>query len=88
MTLRQFSSNAHKFLNYLMRPEVMAANSDETRYANAIPKSIPYMLPELANDPAAYPTPDVLARLHQPFMYGPKLERQRTRAYSRIKTGL
>jgi putrescine transport system substrate-binding protein len=80
--------NAHTFLNYLLRPEVMAANSNETRYANAIPKAIPYMLPELVNDPAAYPPPEVLAKLYPPFMYGPKLERQRTRAHSRIKTGL
>lgn len=80
--------NAHTFLNYLMRPEVMAANSNETRYANAIRGSIPYLLPELANDPAAYPPPEVLARLQPLTIHGPKVERQRTRAYSRIKTGL
>jgi putrescine transport system substrate-binding protein len=80
--------NAHKFLNYLMRPEVAAENSHYTRYANSNRASIPYLRPEVANDPAAYPPPEDLAKLHPGFVFGPKLERRRTRAWSRIKTGL
>lgn len=80
--------NAHKFLNYLLRPEVIAAISDETRYANANRASLPFMLPEVANDPAAYPPPEELQQLNAGIIFGPKLERRRTRAWSRIKTGL
>jgi putrescine transport system substrate-binding protein len=80
--------NAHKFLNYILRPEVIAAISDETRYANANRASFPYMLPEVANDPAAYPPPEELVNLNAGIIYGPKLERRRTRAWSRVKTGL
>ena len=80
--------NAHTFLNFLLRPEIMAANSDETRYGNAVPESVHYMKTDVATDPAAYPPPDVLARLEPIIMYGPKEERIRTRVYSRIKTGL
>lgn len=80
--------NAHTFLNYLLRPEVIAAISNETRYANANRMSFPYMLPEVANDPAAYPPPETLTKLNAGLIFGPKLERRRTRAWSRVKTGL
>ena len=80
--------NAHKFLNYLLRPDVIANISAETWYANANRASIPYMLPEIINDPAAYPPPEALTNLSAGFIFGPKLERRRTRAWSRVKTGL
>lgn len=80
--------NAHKFLNYLLRPKVIAAISDETRYANANRASLPFMLPEVANDPAAYPPPEELEQLNAGVIFGPKVERLRTRAWSRVKTGL
>ncbi len=79
--------NAHKFLNYLMRPEVIAEISHYTGYANANRASLPFLLPEVANDPAAYPPPEDMARLHVGFVFDPKLERRRMRAWSRIKTG-
>jgi putrescine transport system substrate-binding protein len=80
--------NAHLFLNYLLRPEVIGAISNETRYANANRLSFPYMLPEVASDPATYPAQEDRERAVIGFIYGPKVERRRTRAWSRIKTGL
>jgi putrescine transport system substrate-binding protein len=80
--------NAHLFLNYLMRPDVIAAISNEVRYANANMAAIPFMLPEVVNDPAAYPDQSIRERLDAGKIFGPKLERRRTRAWSRVKTGL
>lgn len=80
--------NAHLFLNYLLRPEVIAAISNETRYANANLASFPFMLPEVANDPAAYPSQQERDRAVLGYIFGPKEERRRTRAWSRVKTGL
>ncbi len=80
--------NAHLFLNYLLRPEVMGAISNETRYANANLASFPFMLPEVANDPAAYPSQQERDRAVLGYIFGPKEERRRTRAWSRVKTGL
>lgn len=80
--------NAHLFLNYLLRPEVIAAISNETRYANANLASFPFMLPEVANDPAAYPSQQERERAVLGYIFGPKDERRRTRAWSRVKTGL
>jgi putrescine transport system substrate-binding protein len=80
--------NAHLFLNYLLRPEVIGAISNETRYANANLASFPFMLPEVANDPAAYPSQQERERAVLGYIFGPKDERRRTRAWSRVKTGL
>lgn len=80
--------NAHLFLNYLMRPEVIAAVSNETRYANANLAAFPYMLPEVANSAAAYPSIEEREHARLGYIFGPKEERRRTRVWSRVKTGL
>jgi putrescine transport system substrate-binding protein len=80
--------NAHLFLNYLLRPKVIAAISNETRYAAANWKAIPYLLPEVRDDPAVYPTEEARNRLYQGYLHSPKEERLRSRLWSRVKTGL
>jgi putrescine transport system substrate-binding protein len=80
--------NAHLFLNYLMRPEVIAEISNYVRYANGNIASLPYLLPEVRDDPAAYPPDEQKELLDAGKIFGPKLERRRTRAWSRVKTGL
>jgi putrescine transport system substrate-binding protein len=80
--------NAHLFLNFLMRPEVIAPISDLLRYANANRASLPLIDPELLADPAAYPSLEGHPDWRPGVIYEPKLERRRTRAWSRVKTGL
>jgi len=80
--------NAHLFINYLLRPEVIAPISDLTGYANGNLASIPLIDPLISQDPASYPPKSLLTNLNAGKIFGPKLERRRTRAWSRIKTGL
>jgi len=80
--------NAHLFLDYLLRPEVVAAASNETHYANANLASIPFLTPSIAGDAAVYPPDEVRNRFGVGVVYGPKDERRRTRVWSRVKTGL
>jgi len=80
--------NAHLFLNYLMRPEVIAAISNITHYANANDAATPHTLPEIVHNPALYPPMSERGRFSVGLIFGPKLERRRTRSWSRIKTGL
>jgi len=80
--------NAHLFLNYLLRPKVIAAISNETRYAAPNVKAGPYLLPEVRDDPAVYPPESVRASLHKGVLHSPKEERLRSRLWSRVKTGL
>ena len=80
--------NAHRFLNFLLQPDVMAEFTNFTGYANALPAATPLVDPAYAEDPAVYPDQQTLERLHSTPIYGPKLERRRTRAWTRAKSGL
>jgi putrescine transport system substrate-binding protein len=82
------SDNAHLFINYLLRPDVIAGISADIHYANANTAALPLMPADVVNDPAVYPPPDQLEHVYTGLIFGPKLERRRTRAWSRIKTGL
>ena len=80
--------NAHLFLNYLLRPEVIGAISNETRYAAPNPKAMRYVLPEVRDDPAVYPPDEIRLHLYKGVLMGPKQERLRSRLWARVKTGL
>ena len=80
--------NAHLFLNYLLRPEVAAAISNETRYATPNLRAKPFLLPEVRDDPAVYPPDEIRLNLQKGVLGDPKLERLRSRLWSRVKTGL
>jgi putrescine transport system substrate-binding protein len=80
--------NAHLFLNYLLRPEVIAAISNETRYAAPNIPAMKFVLPEVRNDPAVYPPESMRNELYKGYLHGPKEERARSRLWSRVKTGL
>jgi putrescine transport system substrate-binding protein len=78
--------NAHKFLNFLMRPEIIAEISNFVYYANGNKASVPYLKDEVINNPAIYPPPD--ANIFSRKIPSPKDERRRTRLWARIKSGL
>ncbi len=80
--------NAYLFLNYLLRPQVIAAVSNTTNYANANTAAAQYTLPEIIHNPVLYPPMSERGRFDVGLIFGPKLERRRTRSWSRIKTGL
>ncbi|HEV7715083.1 MAG TPA: polyamine ABC transporter substrate-binding protein [Steroidobacteraceae bacterium] len=80
--------NAHLFLNYLLRPKVIADISNETRYAAPNLMAIPLLRPEVRNDTAIYPPDDVRLSLRKGTLHSPKEERVRSRLWSRVKTGL
>ena len=80
--------NAHLFLNYLLRPEVIAAISNETRYAAPNLPAREYLDPQVRDDPAVYPPEEVRRSIHRGYLHSPKEERRRSRLWSRVKTGL
>ena len=79
---------AHKFLNFILEPRVIAAITNHIHYANDNQAANAYVDPQILNDPAVYPTPAMEARLYQSREAGPALERLRTRTWTRIKTNL
>jgi putrescine transport system substrate-binding protein len=79
---------AHKFLNYILEPRVIAAITNEIHYANDNRAADAYVNPLILNDPTVYPSPAVENRLYTAQEAGPALERLRTRTWTRIKTNL
>lgn len=77
---------AHRFLNFILEPRVIADITNEIHYANDNLASTPYIDPAILHDPAIYPTPETAARLYQSAEVSPALERIRTRTWTRIKT--
>jgi putrescine transport system substrate-binding protein len=80
--------NAHKFLNYMLEPRVIAAITNEIHYGNDNRAADPYVDPQILHDPTIYFSPAVEARLYHAHEVGPQLERLRTRTWTRIKTAL
>jgi putrescine transport system substrate-binding protein len=77
---------AHRFLNFILEPRVIADITNEIHYGNDNLASTPYVDPKILNDPAIYPTAEMAARLYESAEVNPALERIRTRTWTRIKT--
>ena len=80
--------NAHKWINYILRPEVHAALTNKVFYANPNAASRKLVKPEIANDPAVYPPEAAMAKMAQPDALNNDIRRQMTRIYTSFKTGL
>jgi len=79
--------NAHLFLNYMMRPEVSAADSDFTWYATANEAAIPLIDEAVTGSIAAFPPADAVAQMYTLSVVPPKVERIRTRVWTNFKAG-
>jgi putrescine transport system substrate-binding protein len=79
--------NAHAFLDFMMRPEVIAAATNDTAYANANIAANPFVAPAVMANPAIYPDDAVKARIWLPEAVSPEYDTARTRAWQRIMTG-
>jgi len=78
---------AHKFLNFILEPKVIAEITNDIHYGNDNLASRPFVNPDILRDPAIYPSPEVRARLFLPAELGADYYRQRTRVWTHIKTG-
>ncbi len=79
--------NAHKFLSYMLQPEVIAKCTNFTNYANSNSKANAFVKPEILSNPAVYPNQDVINRLWAPKPYSDEQNRAMTRVWQTIKTG-
>ncbi|WP_252271962.1 polyamine ABC transporter substrate-binding protein [Pseudomonas subflava] len=78
---------AHAFMNYLLDPAVIAKVSDYVGYANPNPASDKLMDQEVRNDPSIYPSQEVMNKLYISTELPPKIMRQMTRSWTKIKSG-
>ncbi len=80
--------NAHKFINYILRPEVHASLTNKVFYANPNLESRKFVKPEVANNPTVFLPPADLARMVAPDTLNNDLRRLMTRTFTSFKTGL
>ena len=79
--------NAHLFINFLLRPQIAAQNSNLIKYPNAVLPDIQPLAPAVRNDPGVYPPAAVRARLRPERARPPEYQRLLTRMWTRFKTG-
>ncbi|MEC5341861.1 spermidine/putrescine ABC transporter substrate-binding protein PotF [Brenneria populi] len=79
--------SAYQFLNYLLKPDVIANISNHVYYANANKEAVPLVNEDIRNDPGIYPPADVRAKLFTLKVQSPQIDRTRTRAWTRVKSG-
>ena len=81
-------TNAHLFMNFLMRPEVIAKISNFTGYANANVAATHLVDARITTDLAIYPDESIIERSTVTVSHPPKVQRLRSRLWTRIKAGL
>jgi putrescine transport system substrate-binding protein len=79
--------NAHAFINFMMKPEVAAANSNFVHYANGNAASVPLLDPAVRDNPGVYPPPEVMAKLFPNLARSAEYTRLLNRTWTRFTTG-
>jgi putrescine transport system substrate-binding protein len=78
--------NAHRFIDYLLEPKVIAEITNTVGQANGNAASLPYVAESIRNDPSIYPSSEVYGRLTIDRTWSPEQTREVNRAWTRIKT--
>jgi putrescine transport system substrate-binding protein len=79
--------NALKFIDFMMRPDIAAANTNYVYYASGNKAALEFIDAEVKEDPAIYPTPEVSAKLFTLKAHSPDYDELLTETWQRIKAG-
>ena len=77
---------AYQFINFILRPDVIAEISNSIYYGNDNIASRSLVDSRILADETLYPTPEIEARLYKSAEVNAATERLRTRTWTRIKT--
>ncbi len=78
---------AYKFMNYLLKPDVMAAITNSVRFPNGNEKATALVDKDITSDPGIYPSADVQAKLYAIADLPAATQREMTRSWTKIKSG-
>ena len=78
--------NAHKFLNYILQPEVIAEISNKVNFANANIPSKSLIKADSLNNPDIYPEEELMRKLFLAKILPPDIDRVMTRQWVDIKS--
>ncbi len=79
--------NAHVFINYMLRKEVAAKNSNFISFANSNAASWPLVDKAVKNNPGIFPTPEMMPKLVPDLPETAEFTRSLTRTWTRFRTG-
>ena len=79
--------NAHKFLDFLMSPQITADITNYVWYASANTPALELIDQEILDDPGIFPSEAVKENLWVAPVYNAREDRAINRAWTRIKTG-
>jgi len=80
-------AEAHEFINFMMRPEIIARATDVVSYANGNLASQQLINKDILDDPAIYPDAATLSTLFTKQPYDSRAQRLVTRLFTTVKTG-
>ena len=80
-------AEAHAFIDYMMRPEVAAANTNFVSYASGNAAAKKFVKAEILGNPGIYPDDATLQRLFVNTAWDDRTQRFVTRAWTRVRTG-
>jgi putrescine transport system substrate-binding protein len=80
-------AEAHAFIEYLLRPEVAASNSNLVAYANGNLASQKFIDTAVLDDRSIYPDATTMSRLYTVSARDQKSQRLVNRLWTKIKTG-
>ena len=78
---------AHAFINYLMRPEVIAKITNYVSYANANQAALPLVDESIRNNPNIYFSDEMKPKMFTQQMLPQKINRIITREWTKVMTG-
>lgn len=79
--------NGLRFIDYILRPKVIAAITDAVSYPNPNLAAAPFVAPAIRDDPGIYPPPSVKKLFYLALPAPRAYERLRTRVWNRVKSG-
>ena len=79
--------NAHLFINYMLRADVAAKNSNFISFANSNAASWPLVSAEVKSNPGIFPTADMMPKLVPDLPESAEFTKQLTRTWTRFRTG-
>ena len=79
--------NAHLFIDYMLRADVAAKNSNFLSYANSNAASWPTVDEEVKSNPNVFPTPELMSKIVPDLPESAEFTRTLTRTWTRFRTG-
>ena len=77
--------NAHRFIDYILRPQVHASLTNQVFYGNPNAASKPFVKPEIASNPVVFPPESELKKMTMPKVLSREAQRVQTRVFTNFK---